>query len=85
MLEEWEDVLERKIDEVLLGIAKGEKARHLQNAQLDLMFVYLAMKLKYQGNQMDGNLEEELRRLAEELRDFQEKQKEGYHTLLRGL
>lgn len=80
-MKEWEDKLIGKIDELLNSIVSGERIRHPYSSQLDLMILYLMMRIKQGDNSIFSGREEALSQLLHELKEFQKEQEESLARL----
>ncbi|MFO1446352.1 hypothetical protein KDN24_24740 [Bacillus sp. Bva_UNVM-123] len=83
-MKEWEEMLLIKIDEMLNSIVSGERGRHPHSSQLDLMLLYLMMRVKqYDTSVFDGQ-EEQLKQVLNELKEFQIEQEGSFARILQG-
>ena len=80
-MKEWEDKLIGKIDDLLNSIVSGERVRHPYTSQLDLMILYLMMRIKQGDNHIVAGREEALSQLLQELKEFQKEQEESFARL----
>ncbi|MGE8205256.1 hypothetical protein ACQKP0_11875 [Heyndrickxia sp. NPDC080065] len=82
MSNNWEEAIIQKIDELLYEIVLGEEKR-IHNPRVQLMLLYLKMRITYQKEEEYNYNEEELKILLHEIKEFQEEHKNGFQKILR--
>lgn len=83
MKTEWEEEIMLKVDEMLNGMMNGTKIRHSHHAQLDVMLLYLTMRLRLYEQTVPDEQNEALQQLLDELKNFQQEQADGFDKILR--